>query len=218
MNAVIIICSSLDKHVDAAQKKMNTDYPVISVDRKYHDDPKKMKEKLLEKIEELPPEVDTILMALGFCGGSLEAMPLTKRMVVPRVDDCITMLLHTDDNWHSNLKKPGHMYLRDRDTGAYSVEGMKKKWYEEYGEEDGEFIFETMFSNYTNADIIDTGVYDCHSEEYLTEAQRNADLIGCPLSYVQGSNILMEKLVFGQWDQQFIVVEPGQVLSNQDFL
>lgn len=45
----------------------------------------------------------------------------------------------------------------------------------------GTSIFGSWFQNYTNADIIDTGVYDCYSEEYVTEAQKNADLIRCSL-------------------------------------
>lgn len=82
----------------------------------------------------------------------------------------------------------------------------------------GSMIFNSMFANYTNVDIIDTGVYDCYSEEYVIQAQQNADLIRSVLGYVEGSNLLLEKLVSGQWDQQFIVAEPGQLLSNQDFL
>lgn len=218
MNAVILACSSLNRHVDAAQEKMKTDYPVVNVDRKYHEDPKQMREQLMEKLRSLPSEIDTVLVAMGFCGGSWEAIPLEKRVVIPRVDDCITLLLHTDNTWYPNLKKEGHLYLRDTDTAEYSLEAMQRKLCEQYGGMNGSMIFNSMFANYTNVDIIDPGVYDCYSEEYVTEAQRNADLIRGILDYVEGSNLLLEKLVSGQWDQQFIVVEPGQLLSNQNFL
>lgn len=218
MNAVILACSSLNGHVDAAQEKMKTDYPVVNVDRKYHEDPKQMREQLMEKLRSLPSEIDTVLVAMGFCGGSWEAIPLEKRVVIPRVDDCITLLLHTDNVWYPNLKQAGHLYLRDTDTVEYSLEAMQRKLCEQYGGMNGSMIFNSMFANYTNVDIIDTGVYDCYSEEYVTEAQRNADLIRGILDYVEGSNLLLEKLVSGQWDQQFIVAEPGQLLSNQNFL
>lgn len=218
MNAVILACSSLNRHVDAAQEKMKTDYPVIDVDRKYHEDPKQMREQLMEKLRSLPSEIDTVLVAMGFCGGSWEAIPFEKRVVIPRVDDCITLLLHTDNTWYPNLKKAGHLHLRDTDTAEYSLEAMQRKLCEQYGGMNGSMIFNSMFANYTNVDIIDTGVYDCYSEEYVTEAQRNADLIRGILDYVEGSNLLLEKLVSGQWDQQFIVAEPGQLLSNQNFL
>lgn len=217
MNAVILACSSLNRHVDAAQEKMNTGYPVVNVDRKYHEDPKQMREQLIEKLRSLPTEIDTVLVAMGFCGGSWEAIPFEKRIVIPRVDDCITLLLHMDDIWHLNLKKEGHLYLRDSDTAEYSLEAMQRKLCEQYGGMNGSMIFNSMFANYTNVDIIDTGVYDCYSEEYVIEAQKNADLIRGILDYVEGSNLLLEKLVSGRWDRQFLVFESGQMISEKDF-
>ena len=154
---------------------------------------------------------------MGYCGGSWNHIPLSRRVVIPKVDDCITLLLHTDDTPHGNLKEAGHMYFRDCDTGAYSLESMKEEICRTYGMEFGTSIFGSWFQNYTNADIIDTGVYDCYSEEYVIEAQKNADLIRCSLGYVEGSNRILEKLVSGQWDAQFIVLESGQEMTEQDF-
>ncbi|MGN0267723.1 MAG: DUF1638 domain-containing protein [Lachnospiraceae bacterium] len=218
MKAVILTCSSLNTHVDAAQQKMGTYYPVVNVDRKYHEEPKKMREQLIGILEGLSPEIDTVLVAMGFCGGSWEAIPAEKRVVIPKVDDCITLLLHTDDTWYPNLKKAGHMYLRDSDTEEYSLETMQRNLCMQYGGMNGSMIFNSMFANYTNVDIIDTGVYDCYSEEYVIQAQRNADLIRGILDYVEGSNLILEKLVSGRWDQQFLIAEPGQMLTAQDFL
>ncbi|MCI7098689.1 MAG: DUF1638 domain-containing protein [Lachnospiraceae bacterium] len=217
MDAVILACSSLNSHVDAAQEKMGTAYPVIYVDRKYHEDPKQMRQHIMDELKYLPSEADTVLVAMGFCGGSWKAVSFEKRIVIPRVDDCITLLLHTDDTWHADLKKKGHLYLRDTDTEEYSLEAMQRKLCRQYGGMYGSMIFNSMFTNYTNVDMIDTGVYDCYSEEYVIQAQRNADLIRGVLDYVAGSNLILEKLVSGQWDQQFIVAEPGQVLSEKDF-
>ncbi len=218
MNAVILACSSLNSYVNAAQQKMETNYPVVNVDRKYHDDPEQMKGQIIDKIRKLPDDMDTLLVAMGFCGGSWESIPCAKRIVIPRVDDCITLLLHTGGSWHPNLKKSGHIYLRDTDTGEYSLEAMQRKLCQHYGGINGSMIFQSMFADYTNVDIIDTGVYDCYSEEYVMEAQRNADLIGGILDYVPGSNLLLEKLVSGQWDQHFSVIEAGRLVTERDFL
>ena len=75
----------------------------------------------------------------------------------------------------------------------------------------------SILAPYTDADIIDTGVYDCYSEAYVEQAQINADLIRCSLNYVQGSNIILEKLVSGNWDAQFVVAEPGTKIQMKDF-
>lgn len=218
MNAVILACSSLERHIDAAQTKMKTSYPVVTVDRKYHVDPKQMRQQIIETMQNLHSEADTVLVAMGFCGGSWNAVDSDRRIVIPRVDDCITLLLHTDDAWHPNLKQMGHLYLRDSDTASYSLTAMQQKLCDEYGRQNGMDIFHSWFESYTDVDVIDTGEYDCYSEHYVTEAQKNADLIQCRLNYVKGSNLLLEKLVSGHWDQQFLIVEPGQMLSNRDFI
>ena len=216
-HTVMLSCSSLLLHVEAAQTKMHTRFPVVNLDRRLHAEPKRMRSSILETLEALPPSCETVLAAMGYCGGSWNHIPLSRRVVIPKVDDCITLLLHTDDTPHGNLKEAGHMYFRDCDTGAYSIEGMKEEICRTYGMEFGTSIFGSWFQNYTNADIIDTGVYDCYSEEYVTEAQKNADLIRCSLGYVEGSNRILEKLVSGQWDAQFIVLESGQEMTEQDF-
>lgn len=218
MNAIILACSSLQIHIDAAQTKMKTSYPMVLVDRKYHKDPKEMRRQVIKTIQNMHPEVDTILVAMGFCGGSWDEMVFEKRIVIPKVDDCITVLLHTDDEWHPNLKKAGHFYLSDSGTDEYSPIPMQQELCEKCGEEVGMEVFHSWFQSYTDVDIIDTGEYDCYAQEYVAEAQKNADLIRCQLNYVKGSNLLLEKLVSGRWDQQFLVAEPGQLISYQDFV
>lgn len=96
MNAVILACSSMARQVAAAQKKIGTDYPVRCVDRRYHAEPKEMRLRLIEALGELAGEFDTVLVAMGFCGGSWESVYAPVRVVAPRADDCITILLNTD--------------------------------------------------------------------------------------------------------------------------
>lgn len=47
--------------------------------------------------------------------------------------------------------------------------------------------------------------------------QKNADMIHAALDYVQGSNRILEKLVSGEWDEQFLVAEPGHLIRHGDF-
>jgi len=216
-NTVILACSSMLLHVAAAQEKMKTNFEVMELDRDLHTEPEKMRLHIMEALNRLPGRMETVLVAMGFCGGSWDKVPTARRIVIPKVDDCITLLLHTDDTLHSNLKQIGHMYFRDCDGGKYSIEAMKDKICREYGMEIGTSIFGSWFASYTNTDIIDTGVYDCYAEAYVEEAQKNADLIRCDLDYVAGSNRILEKLVSGRWDAQFLVIEAGQTVVERGF-
>mgnify|MGYP001153213568 CR=1 FL=1 len=51
----------------------------------------------------------------------------------------------------------------------------------------------------------------------MEQAQKNADMIHAALDYVQGSNRILEKLVSGEWDEQFLVAEPGHLIRHGDF-
>ena len=78
-------------------------------------------------------------------------------------------------------------------------------------------IFGMWFADYTHADIIDTGEFDCYEESYVESIQKHADLIRCALGYVEGSNRILEKLVSGQCDEQFLIIPPGTVLTKSTF-
>ena len=217
MNAVILACSSMARQVAAAQRKMGTDYPVRCVDRRYHAEPKEMRLKLIEALGGLAGEFDTVLVAMGFCGGSWESVRAPLRVVAPRADDCITILLNTDGAPHENLKEPGHIYIRDTDTGRYSLEGLRESVCERYGREHGLALFDKWFASYTHADIIDTGTYDSRAEDFLAQARRGAEIARCELRHVPGGNVVLEKLVSGDWDDLFVVAEAGETLTREMF-
>lgn len=217
MNAVILACSSMAQQVAAAQKKMGTDYPVRCVDRRYHAEPKEMRLQLIAALGGLAGEFDTVLVAMGFCGGSWESVRAPLRVVAPRADDCITILLNTDGAPHENLKEPGHIYIRDTDTGRYSLEGLRESVCERYGREHGLALFDKWFASYTHADIIDTGTYDSSAEDFLAQARRGAEITRCELRHVPGGNVVLEKLVSGDWDDLFVVAEAGETLTRDMF-
>ena len=217
MNAVILACSSLRDYVNEAQKKRNTEYPVIWLSEAYHVDPKKMHQHIIDKVKELPKEVDTILVAMGYCGGSWEGQRLDRRVVMPRVDECVSLLLHVDDGYHRDLKETGHLYMKGKNPREFSLERAFTSFTKDRSSEEKADIRKAWTDYYTHVDIVDTGMYDCRSSEYLEEAQKNADWIGGVVQFRQGSNLLIEKLVSGQWDEQFFVAEAGEWIDSSRF-
>jgi hypothetical protein len=176
-----------------------------------------MRQRLMDVLNALPESITTVLIAMGYCGGSLDNICARQRLVIPNLDDCITMLLTKTDAQEGNLKQRGHMYFRDSECGGVNVQRMLDNLRREYGMERGTGIFGMWFADYTHADIIDTGVFDCYEESYVESIQKQADLIRCELGYVEGSNRILEKLVSGQWDEQFLIVPPGTVLTKSAF-
>ena len=123
-HTVILACSSLTEYVEAAQQRAGTDLPVIYMNRLYHRDPQEMQMHIREALaEKLPAGTDTVLVAMGFCGGSWDGVSAPCRLVLPRIDDCVSLLLQTGDEPVSDLKKPGHLYVRAKNPHQESFRG-----------------------------------------------------------------------------------------------
>ena len=220
MNTQILTCSSLFPFVEAAQKEMNTSWPVTVVDRLHHVDPDEMKRVVAAEIGKMPSETDTVLVAMAFCGGVWDHVTFDKKIVIPRCDDCVSILLTTDDQYEPNRKETGHLYLYEEKPEDFSALSLMRDYTavsSEFKGIDQDMLFRMWFGNYHRMDIIDTGFNDCYQEYYVEAAQNNADQIGAELGYAQGSNRMMEKLVSGNWDEQFLVAEPGHLIRHADF-
>lgn len=217
MSTVVIACSSLAKEILNAQKKLNTNYPVYYLDRKYHINPSEMRQEIIKTLNSLDKEVDTVLVVMGFCGGSWEDIQTDKKVIIPHVDDCISLLLHTDDTPKINMKEIGHFYYRELNNKSNSLETMKENLCKKIGEKEGEELFKKWFSSINNLDIIDTGTYDSYDKNHLEQIYKDSKLIDAQVEYVKGSNIIIEKLFSKKWDNQFFILEKGKKLLKNDF-
>ena len=210
---VILTCSSLAEYVKHAQVNMGTAWPVVELDKRYHVEPKDMRDRILDAIGDLSKDHDTILVSMGFCGGSWDQITAPCRIVIPRVDDCVSLLLQRGDAYVPNLKKMGHLYLYEKNVS----ESLFSRIGEDVDEELSEELIEMYFGNYHHLDIIDTGYNDCYVEKYVEAAQEEADRIHMALGYVEGGIHLLEKLVAGEWNEQFLVAEKGHLRKHGDF-
>jgi len=214
MNAVILSCSNLAVYVKAAQETCGTDYPVVFLDQTNHVEPSRMRKHIIDTIAGLPEEYDTILVSMGYCGGSWQDISSSKRMVLPRVDGCVSLVMTTSDQFNPCTRQMGHMYVFGGESGGFSIKGIYDALVKERGEEMAGSEFEALFEGYRNVDIIDTGVYDCYDLDFVETVQADADRIHADIDYIPGSNLLLEKLVSGRWDRQFLVLEPGKPVTQ----
>ncbi len=220
MKCAIVTCSSLKEFVDAVQRRICSRYPVYVVDRLHHVEPERMKTVVRDCIAQIPKEYDTILIAMGFCGGVWDHVAFDRRIVIPRADDCVSVLLQTDDRYIPNRKEPGHLYLYESRPEDFSALSLMRDYAcadPAFAGIDRDLLFHMWFDNYRYMDIIDTGENNCYDEAYVQAAQDNADQIGASLGYVEGGTRMLEKLLTGRWDDQFLVAEPGHMIVHGDF-
>lgn len=211
---VILACSSFRDYLSAAQKKMHTDLPVIWLDERLHRDPALMREAILSELERLPETVKTVLVCMGFCGGSWADVPARQRIVIPRADDCVSILLHTARRRGFDLKDPGHLYVKGPDPRAASFKEIFRRMTETADEEAKRAHHKRWRDSYCGIDVIRAGIYDCDAEDYLAPVREDARFLEAEMRTVEGSNLILEKPVSGRWDDCFCVFEPGTTVTR----
>lgn len=217
MDAVILACTTLLEYVQKAQRRQGTAYPVVELDRRFHDEPSDMRRHILQTLSGLDEHVDTVLVAMGFCGGSWQDVSCPRTLVVPKTADCVALALTTPERYSPDLKEPGHMYLFGDGRTGFSLRTMYENLREKYDAEMADIVFDMYFENYRHLDVIDNGLYDCYDPEYVARAQEDADRIRAELDFVPGSNVLLEDLVAGGWDERFLVVPPNTPIRQGMF-
>ncbi len=177
-----------------------------------------MKQKILAALRELPEPADIVLAAMGFCGGSWEGVQVPCTLVIPRIDDCVSLLLQTGDEPISNLKEEGHLYVREKDPRRESFHAIFDSLTRNINAETKARYHNDWKQLYQSIDIMDTGLNDCRRPEYEAEVRKDADWLEADLAYVPGGTHLLEKLFAGKWDEQFLVLHKGEKIEKSQIL
>jgi hypothetical protein len=87
-----------------------------------------------------------------------------------------------------------------------------------YGEDNAKYIWETLGNqtqNYNRLTFISMGL-ECEPP-FRDTARREAEKRGWTFDDVEGSMKLLRKAINGEWDEDFLVLEPGQtVVATHD--
>jgi hypothetical protein len=183
-----------------------------------HLQPEKLRESLQTSIDTASAEADTIILGYGLC--SLAVVGLTANnctVVVPRVDDCIAIFLGSHAAYKEQAsQEPGTYYLT---KGWIEVSDTPFEEYdrliEQYGQQRADRIMGLMLKNYTRLAFIDTGQQD--QARYREYARRTAQRFNLRYEEIPGSKVLVHKMIYGPWDDDFVVARPGQTITYADF-
>jgi len=194
----------------------DVDYEVL--DFGLHLNPKELKQVLQEKINIDSPNYDVLMLGYGLCSMAVVGLEATTAaLVVPRTDDCIAIFLGSPDAYTEQAKKePGTYYLTKGwiEVGDTPFEE-HKLIVERYGEEKAARMTKLLLKNYTRLGFINTGQYEI--ERYREYAQNTAEKFDLRFEEINGSPAMVKKLLFGPWDDEFVVILPGEKITYTDF-
>ncbi|MFV0528047.1 MAG: DUF1638 domain-containing protein [Lachnospiraceae bacterium] len=213
MNTIIVACKTLENELTAAMKASGCSHEIRWIESGLHNVPRKLHSTLQNTLDQ-GRGYDTVLLVMGFCGNSVaEIRTHDFTLVMPRVDDCISLLLGSVTQRMQQAASGSTYFL----TEGW-LEGERNIWkeyeytMEKYGPELGQEIFDTMFQHYQNLALIDTGCFDM--SKAIAETKEIAQKL--ELNYVQLSGTIsyLQELLSQTWDpERFIVVAPHSQLA-----
>jgi hypothetical protein len=183
-----------------------------------HVSPERLKEALRVAVAEADVPGATIVLGYGLCSNSVLGLKTQHAtLVVPRVDDCIAMLLGSNEAFSAEAEKErgsyyvAKAYLEECDT----IMSEHEKLVEKRGRERAERMMRLLLKHYTRIVLIDTGRYDL--EPHRARVADFAGTFDLAVEEVPGTTRILDALLDGGWDDDFVVAPPGHELTLQDF-
>ncbi|MDN5376300.1 MAG: hypothetical protein PWQ39_1340 [Thermacetogenium sp.] len=217
MSTIVIACQTLSDEVNMAIAETGVKHPVIWVESGLHNHPETLRMRLQETVSRIS-NVENIILCYGYCGNSLLGLHSTRaRLIVPRVDDCISLLLGSYEKREALSREMVSYFLtRGWIVNENNIIREYERCVERYGKERAQRVLKMMLEHYRRLILIDTGAYPL-DDACLAKSYEIAEMMGLKHQVVKGSIGMLKQLLTGPWDENFIVLEPGEELSMDYF-
>lgn len=205
--------------------------------RGLHEDPAGLRSRLQSAIDAAPAHADAVVLGYGLCGGATAGIEARRvPVVVPRAHDCITVFLGGRDRFEAEThdRPTTYWYVADqlertspgRAAGAGAgmagtggdtddgLEAVRAAYVERYGADNADYLMEVMGawrSHYGRGAFIAMGVGEETAAESV--AREQAARRGWTFERVEGSLLLLRRLMDGDWGDDVLVLRPGERLA-----
>ena len=233
MKLLLFCCDIIEDEVKALIEQKGYQLDVRCVQRDdYHNFPKKNAGRLQQELDSCPEGYDYILIGYAYCNRLIEG--LTARhtpLVIPRAHDCMTLFMGSRQRYLQEFSNnPGSYYftrgfieantdgyLQQQTVPSMLGEGLDsyEDMVEKYGEDNAQYLMEVLGSwksNYKRGVLVQMPMYD--HEKMAGQVSQICHQNNWEYSELQGNTDLLDKLISGQWDQEFLIVNPGQCVRG----
>lgn len=197
-----------------------------------HNDSSDLRARLQEQIDATTGQgYDAIVLAYGLCGQATAGLIARDiPLVIPCAHDCITLFLGDRERYKDEFEnRPGTYwytlgYIERKDSAGTTlslgsgldtdISSVYDEYVEKYGVDNADYLMEVMGawqSHYQRAVFIDMRVGDGTPVEAV--AQGEATRRGWIFERVTGDLVLIRRLLAGDWETDFLLLEPGQQIT-----
>ncbi len=212
MRTVLLACQTISDEVELARGRTGTSPPVRWIESGLHVRPEALRERLQRELDALSG-VDQVLLAFGYCGNALVGLTAGAfRLVFPRADDCITLMLGSAERRQAIQSEAGTYFLtKGWLTHEANVWAEYRATVAKRGKDRADRIYATMLKHYTRLGVIDTGAYELPA--FLDETRTIASTLNLRHTHFEGTLDWLCRLLTGPWDDGFITVGPHETVT-----
>ena len=215
MKQIIVACRTLQDEIETIMRQEQLDIPIVWFPSGLHNVPSELGSRVQQELDKLPP-VDQVILGMAYCGNSVQGLQSRDfQLVLPRMDDCISLLLGRVKTWDPQCSGVYFMtagWLR----GERNLLTEYNYCLEKYGRQRGAKIFETMFRHYSDVALLDTGCYEKAAVE--AEMRHTAQVLSLNYREVPGDLSLLRQLLKGPWPEEHFLILPPQSQITADML
>jgi len=234
MYLALIGCSIFKNELQFLEPRTTSRIDFYWLPQRLHNRPLELRRLIQAEIDDIDLSdnpYDAIILLYGLCSkGTVGVFSRKHRLVVPKVQDCIAILLGSNKQYREHFnEKPGTYWFtrgwietgfspgkRTRYRGVYDPYKEKYREYRKrFDREVSQFLIsewdQRWIQNYTTLAFIDWGMGG--GERFKKQAEENARNLGLDFENIAGDPALVLDLLNGNWENGFfLIAEPGQKL------
>ena len=226
MRLQFIACKVLQREAYLCAARSRNVVDVVLMPQGLHNEPDKLRsevQKALERDVDIQGRpYDACLLGYALCSNGIVGLTARVTTVVPRGHDCITLLLGSKEKYREYFDSHRGVYWysagwieNNCQPSRERYEEMCKRYVEKYGEDNADYLMQMeqgWWKEYAWATYVDWDLLD--SEHYRHYTQDCAKFLKWNYDELKGDQLLMQRLVDGEWDEDsFLVLKPGQKIA-----
>ncbi len=217
MRLKVIACEVMKEELLAVAAGTAADFEFVP--QGLHSHPEKLNLELQNMLDGITG-YSRVVLAFGLCGGgarNLKAGDFT--LTIPRVHDCIALLLGSRERFDEVRKEePGTLYLSAGWVkGEAPVISEYGRTAAKYGEKRAVSLLRRIYNAYRRVLFISTGSQQ--NDQHIERSIEVAGVLGLAHQQTAGDLRFIRSLVNGPWDEEiFINIPPHGVIDELFFL
>ncbi|HUO60125.1 MAG TPA: DUF1638 domain-containing protein [Candidatus Acidoferrales bacterium] len=219
MRVSVIACQVM---VDQLRSFLPEDVRVDVFSMSQHIRPERLKRRLQQAIDRVDGHCEAILLGFALCSNAVIGLSARKSLLVlPKMHDCVGVFLGSHETYLQEMAREPAFFLSRGYIRGFKIDQNGpfelSKIAERLGEERVEKIIGQSLKPYKRLVYLETGNgHELESDRQY--AQELARRFGMKYEEKRGTSELLQRMIRGDWGEDFVIVYPGQEVRLEQFM